>query len=271
MARGALEGEANVLEARTDAFRGILAEPGSLPHDPACFGQSLAASLAVWREEGLRVAWLEVSTDKAALIPVAVEAGFQFHHCGKDYVMLTCQLVSGAYVPPYASHYVGGGGVVLNEQRELLVVWERTHRTNGRKYYKLPGGALQHGEHLVDGVIREVREETGIETCFEGLVCFRHWHGYRFGTSDIYFVCRLAPLTHEICPQEAEIAECLWMPVDTYLSSEHVGAFNKRIVEAALHERGLLVPALVEGYSPDVREVCMPAGRLPRVPGRQCP
>jgi 8-oxo-dGTP pyrophosphatase MutT (NUDIX family) len=150
--------------------------------------------------------------------------------------------------------------VVLNEENELLVVWERAHSRNSRRYYKLPGGALHQGEHLVDGVIREVREETGIETKFESLVCFRHWHGYRFDKSDIYFVCRLSPLTHEIVMQDAEIAECLWMPVQEYLVSEYVGVFNRRIVEAALDGQDLLVPTWIEGYQTDQdrREIFMP-------------
>jgi 8-oxo-dGTP pyrophosphatase MutT (NUDIX family) len=150
--------------------------------------------------------------------------------------------------------------VVLNERRELLVVWERTHRTNRRRYYKLPGGALRQGEHIVDAVIREVREETGILTQFEALVCFRHWHGYRYGKSDIYFVCRLSPLTHEITLQEEEIAEGLWMPVDDYLTSGDVGVFNKRIVQAALNGDGALVPTWIEGYQsePAVREIFLP-------------
>ena len=46
--------------------------------------------------------------------------------------------------------------------------------------YKLPGGALVQGEHLADGVVREVLEETGVRTRFEAVVCLRHWHGYRY-------------------------------------------------------------------------------------------
>ena len=246
------------LTATVNAFGGVVVDPAALPVDPDLFRAVLAGALAQWAREGHKAVWLEVPIGKAALIPVAVEAGFAFHHSGEDHLMLTCRLVPGAFIPPYASHYVGAGGVVLNERGELLVVWERTHRHHGRKYYKLPGGALHQGEHLVDGVIREVEEETGIRTRFEGLACFRHWHGYRFDKSDIYFVCRLSPLSKEIQMQEAEIAECLWMPVAEYLASDEVGDFNKRIVEAALNGHGCLVPTEIEGYSAEAREVFMP-------------
>jgi 8-oxo-dGTP pyrophosphatase MutT (NUDIX family) len=254
----------NVLASSTNRFAGVVVDPESLPVQVETFRQRLCHSLDAWTSQGLKVAWLEVPIEKTVLIPVAVEAGFAFHHSGQDYLMLTCRLEDGAFVPPHATHYIGAGGVVLNERQELLVVWEKAHRMSGRKYYKLPGGALHQGEHIVDGVIREIREETGIDAHFEALVCFRHWHGYRFGKSDIYFVCRLSPLNHHITADEDEIEECLWMPVDEYLASEDVGIFNKRIVQAALDgsaNGAKLVPAWIEGYQtePDRREIFMPA------------
>jgi hypothetical protein len=104
-----------------------------------------------------------------------------------------------------------------------------------------------------------VREETGIETAFRALMGFPHWHGYRFGKSDIYFICRLEPLSCEITIQESEIAEGRWMPVEEYLAYEHVGAFNKQMVAAALEGSGL-VPGWFDDYevSPRTHEIFVP-------------
>lgn len=250
----------SVLTATTNAFGGVIVDPASLPTLPDELPGALAEALRAWQGEGLKVVWLQIPIAKAALIPIAVEAGFAFHHATEAYLMLTYQLEPGAFIPPYASHYVGAGGVVLDELGRLLVVWEKAHRRGGRRYYKLPGGALHPAEHLVDGVIREVWEETGVRTRFESLVCFRHWHGYRFDKSDIYFICRLSPLTREIHIQEEEIEESLWMPVEEYLASEYVGEFNKRIVQAALDGSRGLVPVAVEDYQydPASREIFMP-------------
>jgi 8-oxo-dGTP pyrophosphatase MutT (NUDIX family) len=246
-----------LLEATTNPFRGVVLDPAALPADPGLFRQRLALSLRTWRAEGLLVIWMEVPLSRAALIPVAVEAGFLFHHTTPEYLMLTHKLVADAFIPPYATHYVGAGGVVINEDRELLVVSERFRSRRGPSY-KLPGGALHAGEHLEDAVIREVLEETGVKTRFESLACFRHWHGYRYGKSDIYFVCRLAPLSQEISIQAEEIAECLWMPVDAFLSDEGVHHFNKAIVRAALDSPGL-APGSIEGFPDDgTREFFLP-------------
>ena len=246
-----------VLEFTLNPFGGAVVKPEALPEDPGAFRPRLRLSLEAWRGEGVKVAWLEVPIARAGLIPCAVEAGFTFHHSGADYLMLTLRLVEGAYIPPYASHYIGAGGVVLNDRRELLVVCEKYRRT-GRPYYKLPGGALHEGEHLVEGVIREVLEETGVRAQFESLICFRHWHGYRHGKSDIYFVCRLSPLSEAVSVQAEEIEECAWMPVEEYLNSELVSVFNKRIVQAALESPGV-APTEIEGYAdPSKYEFFMP-------------
>ena len=63
--------------------------------------------------------------------------------------------------------------------------------------------------------MREVLEETGIQTTFISLVCFRHMLNFRFGCSDIYFICLLKPLTHEITRDTKEIADAQWMEVIT--------------------------------------------------------
>ncbi len=247
-----------LIESTTNPFRGIVARPEALPNDPQEFRQRLRYSLQQWGEQDFLTVWLQVPIAKSALIPVAVDAGFSFHHSGEDYLLLTYRLVDHSHIPPFATHYIGAGGVVLNDDRELLVVCERYRRPGQPPFYKLPGGALHPGEHLEHAVIREVLEETGVQTRFEALVCFRHWHGYRYGKSDIYFVCRLRPLSAEIKMQAEEIEECLWLPVDEYLAAEETSVFNKSIVRAALESPGI-APAVIEGIEgPEQREFFMP-------------
>ena len=236
------------IESETNPFGGVLPKPDALHNDPDAFAAQLSHSVESWRKVGYRLVWLQVPIHKSQLIPIAVAAEFKFHHSAHDYLMLTHQLEEGAFIPAHASHYIGAGGVVLDARDRLLVVSERYHRADNQPpRYKLPGGALHEGEHLAEAVVREVREETGVETRFDALVCFRHWHGYRYGKSDIYFVCRLHPLSEEISIQEEEIAECIWMPVEEYLSSESVSRFNQEIVRAAIDSPGF-APTALEGY-----------------------
>ena len=248
-----------LLEARANPFGGMVIAPGELPADAAEFALRLDASLEQWTAGGIKTAWLEVPIGKSALIPEAVNRGFTFHHSGDDYLMLTAILQEGAWVPNFATHYIGIGGVVLTPERELLVVREIYGVAGRQPTLKLPGGALHLGEHLAEAVEREVLEETGVQAEFQSIACFRHWHGYRYGKSDIYFVGRLRPLSREITMQADEIQECLWLPVDDFLSREDISNFNKQIVRAALESEGV-VQSFIPGFGgPDTREYFMPA------------
>ncbi len=247
-----------MLEHVVNRFNGIEMSGERLPTDAGEFRRRLAHSLDVWRADGRAVVWIELPIAQASLIAPATEAGFTFHHTMEDSLTLVYRLKADALVPSFATHFIGAGAVVLNARRELLVVNELHRRDLSRPYYKLPGGALQPGEHLVNAVTREVLEETGVRARFESLVCFRHWHGYRWKKSDIYFICRLSPLSEEITIQADEIEESKWMPVDEYLASEYVGIFNKRVVMAALESPGV-APELIDGYGDEVNyEIFMP-------------
>jgi 8-oxo-dGTP diphosphatase len=54
---------------------------------------------------------------------------------------------------------VGVGAVIVQEGRVLLV---RRGSEPLKGHWTLPGGMLEVGESLVEGVVREIREETGL-------------------------------------------------------------------------------------------------------------
>ncbi len=248
----------NILPFKTNPYSGVLPEASALPKTAKAFKEQLAYSLEQWRLQGFKIVWLEIPVVKAKLVESATKLGFVFHHATETYLMMTLRLEANVGMLPYASHYAGVGGVVLDEQNNILVVRENM-RGNNPTPFKLPGGFVDVGEHLEAAAVREVWEETGIRAKFESLVCVRLWHANRFGKSDFYFVCRLSPLTYDITPQEAEIAECRWMPVAEYLVRDDVHAFNKGIVSIALKNNGW-VSGWFEGYeaSNAEREMFMP-------------
>ncbi|MDW5330554.1 NUDIX hydrolase [Plantactinospora sp. KLBMP9567] len=55
-------------------------------------------------------------------------------------------------------HSVSVAAVVVNDRTQILVI---RRRDNGR--WEPPGGVLERGESIIDGLRREVREETGLE------------------------------------------------------------------------------------------------------------
>ena len=78
-----------LLESKANPFGGMVVVPTALPPGPIEFADRLDRSLQEWRNEGLKAVWLEVPIAHSALIPVAVNNGFTFHHSGDDYLMLT--------------------------------------------------------------------------------------------------------------------------------------------------------------------------------------
>lgn len=56
--------------------------------------------------------------------------------------------------------WVVGGGLILGESGLLLV---RNRRRDGSHDWSPPGGVIEEGETIVDGLTREVVEETGVE------------------------------------------------------------------------------------------------------------
>jgi 8-oxo-dGTP diphosphatase len=54
------------------------------------------------------------------------------------------------------THIVAAGGVILNDKDEILLV------KNPRKGWEYPGGIVELGETLPQGLIREIKEETGV-------------------------------------------------------------------------------------------------------------
>lgn len=98
-------------------------------------------------------------------------------------------------------------------------------------------------ENLVDAVIREVAEETGIQTSFDSLVCVRHALGgpnrisFGFGCSDLYFVCALKPDTQAITKCEREILHCEWMDFEKYLEHPKVHEMNRLFLRTFISNR----------------------------------
>ncbi len=228
---------AEILKASENRYRGKWITVDDLPDEKEIFIENLAHSVNHWRKEGIKVIWLTLPEKYHDFIAAAVSQGFTFHHISHregPALILTKRLVERATIPEFANHTVGVGGIVLNSRDEVLSVVEMADMKSSPERFKFPGGAVDRGEHLAEAVIREVREETGIESDFVGVVGFRHYHKGQFATSNFYILCLLKAVTETIIPCPEEIGRAEWLSCETFLNKDSVMPFNKKILQAAL-------------------------------------
>ncbi|CAN6238847.1 unnamed protein product [Urochloa humidicola] len=215
--------ESSVLEAMEDEYGGMVVDADRLPSDTGGFARSLAASLSYWKSAGKKGVWLKLPLDRSEFIPLAVKEGFRYHHAEESYLMLTYWIPEEpCLLPANASHQVGVGGFVINDQMEVLVVQEKYSDSTLHGAWKLPTGFIHASEEIFTGAVREVKEETGIDTEFMELIAFRHAHNVAFQKSDLFFICVLRPLSDDIRIDEAEIQAAKWMPLPEFMEQPFI-------------------------------------------------
>jgi len=55
------------------------------------------------------------------MIPIATSHGFSFHHVQDKQLMLT-KCLRPCNIPHYASHYIGAGGLVYDENKNRILL-----------------------------------------------------------------------------------------------------------------------------------------------------
>ncbi|XP_051133718.1 nudix hydrolase 2-like [Andrographis paniculata] len=232
-----------ILEGKNDEHGGIIVEMSCEPLELPVFASLLKASIAHWRQQGKRGVWIKMPIELVNLVETAVKEGFYFHHAEPKYLMLVHWLPNTPNtLPANASHRVGIGAFVLNEKNEVLVVQEKSGHFRGTGVWKFPTGVVDEGEDICDAAIREVKEETGIDSIFLEILAFRQSHKAYFEKSDLFFVCFLKPLSFDIHPQETEIEAAQWMPYEEYLGQPFVQKHEllRRLADICAAKKGKL-------------------------------
>ncbi|XP_071911059.1 nudix hydrolase 8 isoform X2 [Coffea arabica] len=198
---------AELLDAWDDDYNGIVIDSASLPSSANAFAAALRASLSNWKAKGKKGIWLKLFHEQSDLVPIAIQEGFDYHHAEPGYMMLTYWIPDEpCMLPTSPSHQIGIAGFVINDNREILVVKEKSS-CSCVGVWKLPTGYINKSEEIFSGATREVKEETGVDTMFLEMVAFRHVHRVAFEKSDLLFACMLKPLSSEITIDEKEIQD----------------------------------------------------------------
>jgi len=227
-----------MLNVKEDRYNGWIVDEESIDISSVSFKASLQKLL---EEAGLQrksLLWIDLSSQQAEHLAIALEMGFEFHNCEATRVTLTYQVIKDAYIPVAPTHTIGVGGVVINDKNELLMVRDRIHTS--RSLYKLPGGMLEPSQSLEEGVVREVWEETGIKAKLIKMVSVLNSHPFTFNKSNMYIVFQLEAENFEIdVVDTGEIEFALWMPLEVFFAHDEMSDFQKNLVSATLNHEGL--------------------------------
>ena len=117
----------------------------------------------------------------------------------------------------WPTHIVAVGGIALNDEGDVLLV--KTYHGG----WVFPGGQVEVGENLIDGLTREIKEESGIDVVVSqliGVYSNTGMHKWYDGVTDVPtkvmfdFVCK--PVGGELGISE-ETTESGWIAKDKVL------------------------------------------------------
>ena len=115
------------------------------------------------------------------------------------------------------------GGLVERDDGRLLLVQNR--RRDGSLDWTPPGGVIDHGETIHEGLAREVREETGLDVRVDGLAIL---DGYRPDAIALIFRCSV--IGGELRAQPGEIGAVHWM---TDAELDRMEPWRRRLIRLA--------------------------------------
>ncbi|XP_071723011.1 nudix hydrolase 8-like [Rutidosis leptorrhynchoides] len=223
-----------ILAASDDEYNGVIIDPEILPSSSNAFASALRTSLSIWKLKGKKGVWLKILSELVNLVPIAIQEGFEYHHAEAGYVMLTYWIPDDEQrtLPSSPCHQIGIGAFVINDQRQVLVVKEKCP-CRCSNVWKLPTGYLNKSEDIFSGAIREVKEETGVDTVFLEMIAFRHAHRLAFEQSDLMFVCMLKPLSTEITIDDKELQAAKWLDLDEFVEQPFYveDEMTKRVID----------------------------------------
>ena len=126
-------------------------------------------------------------------------------------------------------HIVAAGGFVENTQGEILLV---KIRRGG--HWVFPDGQVEVGENLIDGVIREVKEESGIDVIVSHLVgiysntaTYEGYSGVKIVPTKVMFDFVCEPVGGELITSD-ETSDSRWVSKEEVLDLVAAPALRTR-------------------------------------------
>jgi 8-oxo-dGTP pyrophosphatase MutT (NUDIX family) len=115
-----------------------------------------------------------------------------------------------------ATNEFSAGGVVVNADREVVVIVPTRRAADGSRVLALPKGHPDGDESAAEAALREVREEAGIEAeVVESLGEVKYWYqrgGRRISKAVEFFLLRY--VSGDVADHDHEVEAARWIPAE---------------------------------------------------------
>ncbi len=113
------------------------------------------------------------------------------------------------------------GGVVMNDDHEIIVIVPTRRAADGSKVLALPKGHPDGEESSLQAALREVREEAGVDAeVVETLGEVRYWYqrgGRRIAKVVEFFLLRY--VSGDVADHDHEVEQARWIPATEALET----------------------------------------------------
>ena len=99
------------------------------------------------------------------------------------------------------------GAIVIKDNKVLII-------KQNRGFYGFPKGHMECNENEEETAIREVKEETNIDIKIDNRYRFETQYIVDNNINKTVVLFKAEALTDNIICEDAEVAECMWLPID---------------------------------------------------------
>ncbi len=117
------------------------------------------------------------------------------------------------------------GVCIKNDNNEILMVQEAKDEIKG--LFNIPAGKLDSSESIIDGAIRETKEETGFDVKLDSVLCIQ----YLENKSILKIVFNATIISGNINFDKNEIMGIKWIPIEELeaMTKNELRSYNSNI------------------------------------------
>lgn len=117
------------------------------------------------------------------------------------------------------------GVCIKNESNEILMVQEAKDEIKG--LYNIPAGKLDSNESILEGAIRETKEETGYDVKLDSILCIQ----YLEKKNILKIIFNATIISGSLSFDKNEIMNIKWIPIEELesMSEKELRSYNSNI------------------------------------------